>query len=83
MGMIQYSNIGDYRQTPDVKYHLIEGDKNTSFTAKEKISRPKAELSEVEQILLELELTDYLQNEVDRCNLYLKNFKLRLTMEEE
>jgi hypothetical protein len=83
MDMIQYSNIGDYRQTPDAKYHHAEGDKNTSFATKKKISRPKAELSEVDQILLEVELTDYLQNEVDRCNSRLKNFKLRLTMEEE
>lgn len=79
MDMIQYSNIGDYRQTPDAKYHLAEGDS----TAKKEISRPKAELSEVDQMLLEVELTDYLQNEVDRCNLHLKNFKLRLIMEEE
>jgi hypothetical protein len=83
MGMIQYSNIGDYRQTPDIKCHVVEGDKNTLFTAKKKIWRPKAELSEVEQILLELELTDYLQNEVDRCNSRHKNFKLHLTMDEE
>jgi hypothetical protein len=82
MDMIQYSNIGDYRQTPDVKYYLIEGDKNTLFTPK-KICRPKVESSEVEQILLEVKLTDYLQNELDRCNLYLKNFKLRLIMEED
>jgi hypothetical protein len=42
-----------------------------------------AELSEVEQLLLEIKLTDYLQNEVDRCNLRFKNFKLRLIMEED
>jgi hypothetical protein len=32
-------------------------------------ARSKAELSEVEQLLLEVKLTDYLQNELDRCNL--------------
>jgi hypothetical protein len=63
MGMIQSSNIGDYRQTTD--------------------ARSNAELSEVEQLLLEIKLTDYLQNEVDRCNLRFKNFKLRLIMEED
>lgn len=82
MDMIQYSNIGDYRQTSDVKRYLLEGDKNSSFAAK-KISRPNAELSQVDQILLEVELTDHLQNEVDRCNPYLKSFKLRLIMEED
>ena len=46
-------------------------------------ARSKAELSEVEQLLLEVKLTDYLQNEVDRCNLRFKNFKLHLIMEEE
>jgi PP-loop superfamily ATP-utilizing enzyme len=63
MDMIQYSNTGEYRQTPD--------------------ARLKAELSEVEQILLEVELTDQLQKQLDRCNLCLKNFKLRLIMEED
>lgn len=46
-------------------------------------ARSEAELSEVEQILLQVKLTDYLQNELDRCNLYFKNFKLRLIMEED
>jgi hypothetical protein len=46
-------------------------------------ARSNAELSEVEQLLLEIKLTDYLQNEVDRCNLRLKNFKLHLIMEED
>lgn len=81
MDMIQYSNIEDYRQTCDDKYYPVED--KTSFAADKKVWRPKAELSEVEQILLEVELTDNLQNEVDRCNLHLKNFKLHLTMEEE
>jgi len=62
MDMIQYSNTGEYRQTPD--------------------ARLKVELSEVEQILFEVELTDHLQKELDRCNLYFRNFKLRLTIEE-
>jgi hypothetical protein len=77
--MIQYSKIG---QTPTAKYSLVEGHKNTLFPVHKKISCPKAELSEVEQILLEVELTDHLQKELDRCNLYFRNFKLRLIMEE-
>jgi hypothetical protein len=77
--MSQYGNIGNYSQTHDVKYYAIAGDKNTLFTG----SRVKTESSQVQQILLELQLTDYLQNELDRCNLCLKNFKLRLIMEED
>jgi hypothetical protein len=78
MDMIQYSNTREYGQAP--AHTLVEADKNTLFAAHKKASRPKGELSEVEQILLELELTDHLQKELDRCNLYFRNFNL--TMEE-
>jgi hypothetical protein len=64
--------MGDYKQTNT-------GDKNYLVHSQ----KPQAKLSDVEQILLEVKLTDYLQKEVDRCNLYFKNFKLRLIMEEE
>jgi hypothetical protein len=36
---------------------------------------------DVHQIILECEVTEYLKKEVERCNLRLKNFQLRLVME--
>jgi len=39
------------------------------------------ERGEADQIVLECELTEYLQQQVNCCNLHLKNFQLRLEMD--
>lgn len=54
---------------------------HTTFPAgKEKLFSLE-ERSEGDQIVLECLVTDYLQEEIDRCNLhYLKNFQLKLIM---
>jgi hypothetical protein len=55
---------------------------DTLSTEKDK-SFPLEEKSEADQIVLECHVTDYLQEEIDRCNLhYLKNFQLGLIMME-
>jgi hypothetical protein len=54
---------------------------STLHTEKDK-SFPLRERSEADQIVLECRLTDYLKEQVDRCNLHLKNLQFRLEMEE-
>ena len=53
---------------------------NTLHTGKDMFF-PLEERSQADQIVLECRVTDYLQEQVERCNSHLKNFQFRLEME--
>jgi len=64
-----------YEQNKSSNKSLIHGTLHTD------LSFPVEERSEAEQIVLECSVTNYLQQQVDRCNRHLKNFQYRLKME--